>query len=93
MITLLDVAIILGFRIHGPLVTGTCNFDVSSLCQELLGVISLSTKLRGSVVSTHWLSRQLSTSAIDAYEVTLERSAHGFILLYIYIYIYIYIHR
>ena len=31
-ITLQDVVIILGLRIHGPPVTGTCDFDVSSLC-------------------------------------------------------------
>ena len=30
-ITLYDVAIILGLRIHGPPTTGTCDFDVSSL--------------------------------------------------------------
>ena len=37
-------------------------------------------ELRGYVVSTHWLSQQLSTLPIDADEVTLERNAHGFIL-------------
>ena len=40
-------------------------------------------KLRGSVVSTHWLSQQLSTPAINADKVTLERSAHGFILAFL----------
>ena len=38
-ITLQDVAIILGLRIHEPVVTGTCMFDVAELCGELLGVI------------------------------------------------------
>ena len=38
-ITLKDVAIILGLWIHGPPVTDTCDFNVLSLCQELLGVI------------------------------------------------------
>ena len=38
-ITLQDVAILLGLRIHGPAVTGTCAFDVAALCAELLGVI------------------------------------------------------
>ena len=37
-------------------------------------------ELRGSVVSTRWLSQQLSTPAIDASEVTLELNTHGFIL-------------
>ena len=37
-------------------------------------------ELRGYVVSTLWLSQQLSTPAIDTDEVTLERSACAFIL-------------
>ena len=37
-------------------------------------------ELRGSVVSMRWLSQQLSTPPIDVDEVTLERSACGFIL-------------
>ena len=73
-ITLQDVTIILGLRIHGPPVTGTCDFDVSSLCQELLGVIPPSIELQGSVVSTRWLSQYLSTPLTDANEVTLEHS-------------------
>ena len=31
-ITLQDVGIILGLRIHGPAVIGTCVFDVTKLC-------------------------------------------------------------
>ena len=45
-ITLQDVAIILGLQIHRPLVTDICDFDVSSLCQKLLGVIPPSVELR-----------------------------------------------
>ena len=51
-VTLQDVAIILGLRIRGPPVTNTRDFDVSSLCQELLGMIPPPTELRGSAVST-----------------------------------------
>ena len=47
----------LGPWIHGPPIIGTCDFNVSLLCQELLGVIRLPAKLRGSVVSTRWLSQ------------------------------------
>ena len=35
-ITLQDVAIILGLRIDGPAVNGTCVLDVVELCRELL---------------------------------------------------------
>ena len=46
-ITLQDVAIILGLRIDGPAVTGTCVFDVAKLCEELLGVTPPVDALRG----------------------------------------------
>ena len=73
------------FRLGGgwgvtPPITSTCDFDVSSLCRELPGVIPLSVELRGFVFSTCWLSQQLSTPTIDVDEVTLELSACGFIL-------------
>ena len=88
-ITLQDVVIILGLRIHGPSVTGTCDFDVSLLCQELLGVIPSPTELRGFAISTRWLSQQLLTPPIDEDEVTLERSARGFILTFLGSYIFV----
>ena len=79
-ITLQDVAIILGLRIDELAVTGTYVFDVAELCVELLGVTPLADALRGSAISIRWLCDQLSTPAPDADEVTLERSARGFIL-------------
>ena len=79
-ITLQDVAILLGLRIHGPAVTGTCVFDVAALCEELLGVIPPADAIRGSTISLRWLCSQLSTPPPDVDEVTLERSARGFIL-------------
>ena len=56
-------------------------FDVAKLCGELLGVTSPADGLRGSSISIWWLCDQLSTPALDAYEVTLELSARGFILV------------
>ena len=79
-ITLQDIAIILGLRIDGPAVTGTCVFDVSELCGELLCVTLPADALRGSAISIRWLCDQLSTPAPNADEVALERSARGFIL-------------
>ena len=80
MITLQDVAIILGLSIDGPAVTGTCVLDVAELCGELLRVTPPADALRGSAISIRWLCDQLSTPALDAYEVSLERSARGFII-------------
>ena len=50
-ITLQDVAIILGLRIDGPTVTGTCVLDVAELCRDLLGVTPPADALRGSAIS------------------------------------------
>ena len=80
MITLQDVAFILGLCIHGLAVTGTCVFDVVELFQELLGVIPTDDALKGVAISIRWLCDQLSTLAPDVDEVTLERSVSGFIL-------------
>ena len=75
-IKLQDVAIILGLRIDGPTVTGTCVLDVA----ELLGVTPPADALKGSAISLRWLCDLLSTLTPDADEVTLEQSAHSFIL-------------
>ena len=79
-ITLQDVAIILGLCIDEPTFIGTCVLDMVELCRKLLGVTPPADALRGSAISIKWLCDQLSTPASDADEVTLERSARGFIL-------------
>ena len=85
MIMLQDVTIILGLRIDGLAVIGTCVFDVVELCWELcgelLGVTPFADALRGSAISMQWLCDQLSTPTPDIDEVTLERSACGFIIV------------
>ena len=55
-------------------------FDVEELYKKLLGVTPPVDALRGSAISIWWLCDQLSTSTPDVDEVTLELSAHGFIL-------------
>ena len=57
-----------------------CVFNVAELCGELLGVTPVSNALRGSAITIRWLYDQLSTPPLEADEVTLERSACGFIL-------------
>ena len=51
-ITLQDVAIILGLRIHGLPITGTCDIDWSLLCYEFLGVTPTTFEIKGSTIST-----------------------------------------
>ena len=79
-IALQNVAIILRLLIDGRAITGTCVFDMAELCGELLGVTPPTDALRGSSISIRWLCDQLSTPTLEADEVTLERSARGFIL-------------
>ena len=55
-------------------------FDVAELCRELLGVTPLADALIGSAISIRRLCDQLSTPPPDVDEVTLLRSACGFIL-------------
>ena len=50
------------------------------MCGELLGVTPPTDALRGFSISIWSLCDQLSTPAPDACEVTLKRSAPGFIL-------------
>ena len=71
-IALQNVAIILGLLIDRRAVTGTCVFDLGELCGELLGVTPPIDALRGSSISIRWLRDQLSTSAPEEDEVTLE---------------------
>ncbi|RVW59762.1 hypothetical protein CK203_096384 [Vitis vinifera] len=67
-----DVAVILGLRIHGLPITGTCDIDWSLLCYELLGVTPLHLRLKDSDIDTMAMSPVLS-STIDSDDATLER--------------------
>ena len=51
-ITLQDVVVILGLRIHGLPITGTCDIDWSLLCYKLLGVTPPTSEIRGLAIST-----------------------------------------
>ena len=79
-ITLQDVAVILGLRIHGLPITGTCDIDWSLLYYELLGVIPPTSKIKGSAISTRWLCHEFSQPLVDLDDATLERYARAFIL-------------
>ena len=80
IVTLHDVAMILGLLIHGPPITSTCDIDWSLLCSELLGVVPLLSQIRGSSMSARWLREQFSYPPIGINDVILQRYAHAFIL-------------
>ncbi|RVW75856.1 Serine/threonine-protein phosphatase 7 long form-like [Vitis vinifera] len=77
-ITLQDVAVILGLRIHGLPITGTCDIDWSLLCYELLGVTPPISEIRGSAISTRWLCHHSLRPPVDLDDATLERYARAF---------------
>nr|CAN72488.1 hypothetical protein VITISV_020886 [Vitis vinifera] len=79
----LDVAIILGFCIHGLPITGTCDIDWSLLCYELLGVTPPTYEIKGLVISTRWLCHQFFHSPVDSNDATLEQYAQAFIVVLI----------
>ncbi|RVW66257.1 hypothetical protein CK203_066389 [Vitis vinifera] len=68
-----DVAVILGLRIHGLPITGTCDIDWSWLCYELLGVTPPTYEIKGSAISTRWLCYQFSYPPVESDDATLER--------------------
>ena len=68
-VTLQDVAIILGLRIHGLPITSTCDIDWSLLCYELLCVTPLAYEIKGSTISTRWLCHQFSHPPIDSNDI------------------------
>ncbi|KAL6328847.1 hypothetical protein AAG906_003864 [Vitis piasezkii] len=79
-VTLQDVAMILGLRIHGPSITGTCDIDWSQLCSELLGVVPPPSHIRGSSISARWLREQFSYPPVGVDDVILQRYTRAFIL-------------
>nr|CAN62346.1 hypothetical protein VITISV_006921 [Vitis vinifera] len=68
-ITLQDVVVILGLRIHGLPIIDTCDIDWSP-----------TSEIKGSMISTLWLCHQFSHPLVDSDDATLERYARAFIL-------------
>ncbi|KAL6323421.1 hypothetical protein AAG906_038990 [Vitis piasezkii] len=79
-VTLQNVAMILGLRIHGPPITSTCDIDWSLLCSEFLGVVPPPSQIKGSVISARWLCEQFSYPPAGVDDVILQRYACAFIL-------------
>ncbi|CAL1385177.1 unnamed protein product [Linum trigynum] len=79
-ITLQDVAVLLGLRVHGPAVTGKSDLQWDELCEELLGVKPDPGVLHGSTVKLSWLRTHLREPPPDADEETLLRYARAYLL-------------
>ncbi|RVW56481.1 Serine/threonine-protein phosphatase 7 long form-like [Vitis vinifera] len=60
-ITLQDVVILFGLRVHGHPVTGSIDIDWHALCEELLGVRSTETDIRGASLTICFITTHFST--------------------------------
>ncbi|XP_031266286.1 serine/threonine-protein phosphatase 7 long form homolog isoform X2 [Pistacia vera] len=79
-ITLQDVAVLLGLRIHGYPVTGSADLQWDDLCEELLGVRPDPSVLHGSTLKLRWLRGHFQCLPLDADVVTTQCYARAYIL-------------
>ena len=81
-ITLQDVAILFGLRVHGHPVTGTTDIDWHALCEELLGVRPTETDIHGTFLRVRFIATHFSHLPLEVLdEVTLQRHARAYLLL------------
>ena len=59
-ITLQDIAILFGLRVHGHPVTGSTDIDWHALCDELLGVWPTETDIRGASLRVCFITTNFS---------------------------------
>ena len=59
-ITLQDVAILFGLRVHGHPVTGSSDIDWHALWEELLGVRPIETDIRGASLTVRFITTHFS---------------------------------
>ena len=59
-ITLQDIAILFGLRVHGHPVTGSIDINWHALCEELLGVRLTKTDIRGASLRVRFITTHFS---------------------------------
>lgn len=79
-ITLQDVAVLLGLRVHGDAVTGSCDVLWEDLCEELLGLRPGVESLEGSSLKVSWLRENFLQPPKGADDETVRRHARAYIL-------------
>ena len=80
MITLQDIAILLGLPVDGVVVTSNTSLHLRDVCHSLLGLIPGDTDLGGQRLYLTWLSKSFPSLALDADEESIRRYARAYIL-------------
>ncbi|XP_010936497.2 serine/threonine-protein phosphatase 7 long form homolog [Elaeis guineensis] len=78
-----DVAVLLGLRVHGPVITSTAQIIWSDFYEELFGIKLSKTILSRSSLRFHWLRDTFHHLPNDADDETMRRHARAFILCFI----------
>ena len=81
-ITLQDVSVLLGISVNGLPLIGPTNLDWADLCEELLGVKSQESEIKGNVVKLSWLAHHFAQINNDD-EEQIRRFARAWILRFI----------
>ena len=80
MITLQDIAMLIGLPVDGDVVTGSTCLDWRRVCYSLLGLTPGDTDIDGQRLHLTWLSQSFPTLAPDADEESIQRYTRAYIL-------------
>lgn len=79
-ITLQDVAVLLGLRVHGRAVTGRSDYIWPELVHELLGITPPAGVLSSASLSLTWLRTHFAHLPADADDTTVQYHARAYLL-------------
>lgn len=79
-IILQDVAVQLGLTCSGKSVTSGASMDLQALRERFLGVVPLSSKLDGQILSMNWLADTFGHLLEDATDEQVACFSHAYIL-------------
>ena len=80
MITLQDIAMLIGLPVDGDVVTGSTCLDWRHVCYSLLGLTFRDIDIDGQCLHLSWLSQSFPTLAPDADEESIKRYTRAYIL-------------